>query len=337
MERVFKTGLDNVSEGRHNCLCMLIQVKGGGFNLMKLSFELWPNYPYQMHITGVVVNSWGNKPIRDCVEKVAYYGYKGVDFIDKMFFDLSPQELERTLEELSELVKSLGITVASVGSHHLAITPWKYQRVEQVKSVKKGIDIAAKPGAPTVVSYIDGYYNPPTYILLSRKEAKQIFVDMVRECAEYAGEKGIDFSVEPHQETLINLPDITLELIQAVGLKNVKVTIDFGGLYLGIKPHMSVKEAISQFGSLINHVHAKDIAGTIGRWNMCWFGAGIVNFKECAEALRSIGYKGFISVEWEGWFKGGIEGVGDLSQSGLMDFDRVAVEAKEFLEVYFSS
>jgi len=302
---------------------------------MKLSFEIWPNYPYQMGIVGVVTNSWGDKPLDWCVERVASYGYEGVDFIDRSFIDLTDKELEETIEKVLKVVDSTGIKVASVGSHHLAITPWKYLRKGQVANVKRAIDVAAQIGAPTVVSYVDGYYNPPTYIMISRKEAKQIFVDMVKECAEYAGEKGLDFSIEPHQETLINLPEITLELIEMIGLDNVKVTIDFGGLYLGIKPHMPVKEAIAAFGGLINHVHAKDIAGTIGRWNMCWFGGGIVNFKECAEALKEVGYGGFISVEWEGWFKGGIEGVGDLSQSGLADFDRVAQEAKEFLEVYF--
>ncbi len=302
---------------------------------MKLSLGIWPDYPYAAERAGVVTNTWGNKPVEWCVEKAAEYGYEAVDFIDKKFFDLSPDQYEKTLDALPDFIVSKGMIISSVGAHHLALVSRNYERRTNIDIVKKSIDLTARIKAKTVVCYIDGYYNPPTYILMSRSEAKKIFVEMIKECAEYAGEKGLTLSIEPHQETLINLPDITLELIEKIGLPNIRITIDFGGLYLGIKPHMPIIDAIKQMGHLINHIHAKDIAGTIGRWNMCWFGGGIVNFKEVSEALEAINYKGYIGVEWEGWFKGGLEGAGDLSQSGLNDFDRVAVEAKEFLEQYF--
>jgi len=302
---------------------------------MELSLGIWPNDPYALGIVGVATNSWGDKPVEWCIEKAVEYGYEAVDFIDKKFFELSPDQYEKTLNTLADFMAEKGVIASSVGAHHLALVPRNYERRAKIDLVKKSIDLTAQIKAKTIVCYIDGYYNPPTYILLSRSTAKQIFIDMVKECAEYAGEKGLTLSIEPHQETLINLPDITLELIEYIGLPNIRITVDFGGLYLGIKPHMPVIDAIKKMGHLINHVHAKDISGTIGRWNMCWFGGGIVNFKEVAEALNAINYQGYIGVEWEGWFKGGLEGVGDLSQSGLSDFDRVAPEAKEFLEQYF--
>ena len=37
-------------------------------------------------------------------------------------------------------------------------------------------------------------------------------------------------------------------------------------------------------------------------------------------------------MEWEGWQAGGNIGVGEPAGLGLANFDRVAVEAKEFLE-----
>ncbi|MGD8401915.1 MAG: hypothetical protein PVH64_13475 [Bacillota bacterium] len=45
---------------------------------MKLSYELWPNDPYdRMGSTGVAMNSWGNLPLEDCIDHVAKYGYEG--------------------------------------------------------------------------------------------------------------------------------------------------------------------------------------------------------------------------------------------------------------------
>ena len=160
---------------------------------------------------------------------------------------------------------------------------------------------------------------------------------MVRQCAAYAGEKGMTFSIEPHQETLINLPGPTIEVIERVGLDNVRVTIDFGGMELGIRPHMEIEEAFRQFAPYLDHIHAKDITGVIGNWNMCWFGGGMVNFERYAKALKAIDYDGYVCVEWEGWFKGGPGGVGDMDMPGLADMDRAGVEAYEFLAPHFET
>lgn len=304
---------------------------------MKLSFELWPNNPYRENgIVGVCQNSWGDKPIEWCVDRVAEYGYEGVDFFYDLFLNLPRPEYDRLAATLGGYVKSKGLEVASIGAHHLTLTPRAWEREGQLVVMKKAIDLAASIGARTVVAYIGGYYNPPTYKLMSRKEATQVLVDMVKECAEYSGERGLTFSIEPHQESLINTPDVTMDVINRVGLDNVRVTIDFGGVEMGMRPHMPVGDAMRAFGGLINHVHAKDITGVIGRWNMCWFGGGMVDFATYAAGLRDVGYDGYICVEWEGWFKGGLAGVGDMSEEGLADMDRVAIEAREFLVPHFA-
>jgi len=303
---------------------------------MKLAFSLFPNNPYnELTGTGVAMHSWGDKPIEWVVDRVAEYGYKGIDFFFTRFLELPQEEYERLSRELGGYIASKGMDVAAIGAHFLTLTNREYLRRGQIEMMKKAIDFAKDIGAKTVASYIAGYYSPQTYLLMSRKEAFRIMVDIVKECAEYAGERGLTFSIEPHQETLINLPEPTIEVIERVGLDNVRVTIDFGGMEVGMKPHMPIEEAFKALAPYINHIHAKDIIGTIGRWNMVWYGGGAVNFKRYADALRAINYDGFVSVEWEGWFKGGINGLGDVDHVGLMDMDRVAVEAREFLAPYF--
>jgi sugar phosphate isomerase/epimerase len=303
---------------------------------MKLSWELWPNNPYgEMGVVGVPLNTWGNKPVEWQIERAVEYGYSGVDFFYTLFLDYSAEEYERLGNELKGYVASKGIEIASVGAHFLSLTNRKWARDGQVKMMKEAIDFSARIGARTVVAYIAGYYMPQTYMLLSRKEATQIMVDMVKECAGFAGERGLTFSIEPHQETLINLPGPTVEIIEKVGLDNVRVTIDFGGMELGVKPHMDIEEGFRLYAPYIDHIHCKDITGVIGRWNMCWFGGGMVNFARYANALRSIGYDGYVAVEWEGWFKGGLQGVGDMEMTGMGDMDRAAIEAYEFLAPIF--
>ncbi|MGZ8761185.1 MAG: sugar phosphate isomerase/epimerase family protein [Aeromicrobium sp.] len=303
---------------------------------MKLSFEIWPNDPYPGDTTvGTCTNSWGDRPIEWCVDRVAEAGYQGVDFFFDRFLELPGSECDRLAATLGGYVKSKGMEVASIGAHHLLLTPRAWDRAERVAITKRAIDLAAKIGARTVAAYIAGYYNPPTYKLMSRREATDAIVDMIRECAEYAGERGLTFSIEPHQETFINTPAATLEVIDRVALENVRVTLDFGGVELGMKPFMSVADAFKSFAGVLNHVHAKDITGVTGRWNMCWFGGGLVDFAAYAKALRDIGYSDYVCVEWEGWFNGGLLGCGDIAEPGLADMDRVAVEALEFLGPHF--
>jgi sugar phosphate isomerase/epimerase len=288
-----------------------------------------------MGVTGVPINSWGDKPIEWCVDRSKEYGYSAVDFFYTRFLDFEKKEYDRLSRELKGYVAEQKMEIASIGAHFLSITNQHWRRREQIEATKKAIDFSAAVGANTVVAYIAGYYLPQTYMLLSRKEAMQMMVDMVRECAEYAGEKGLTFSIEPHQETLINLPEVTLEVIDRVGLDNVRITVDFGGMELGIRPHMEIEEAFRMFAPYLNHVHAKDITGVIGNWNMCWYGGGMVNFARYAKALEAIGYDGYVCVEWEGWFKGGPGGVGDMDSAGLADMDRASLEAYEFLAPHF--
>ncbi|MCG8514936.1 MAG: sugar phosphate isomerase/epimerase [Halanaerobiales bacterium] len=303
---------------------------------MKLSYELWPNDPYDgMGATGVAMNSWANLPIEEQVDRVAKYGYQGVDFFHHLFLKMDDKELDRVRNTLKDYVKEKGLTIPSIGAHHLVITdrPWEIRG--QIDLIKQAIDLAVEIGAETVVSYIGGYYNPPTYKLMTRAKAVKILVDSVREFCDYAGEKGLTFSIEPHQETLIDKPEVTMEIVEKINRENLRISIDFGGLELGVKPVMPIEKGLKMYGELINSVHAKDITGVTGNWNMCWFGGGLVDFKRYAEAFRQIGYDGFVTVEWEGWFKGGEHGLGDLGNDGLGDFDLAAPEAYKFLSKYF--
>lgn len=307
-------------------------------NHIKLSLEIWPNMPYgDRPIVGPVVNSWGDKPIEWCIERLKEYGYEGFDVVYPKFQELSESELNETAKKIKELSKSYEMEFSSIGAHFLTISPRKWHVDAGIKSFKEAIDVAEKTGAKTVVSFMrGGYYNPPTYVFLPWKKAREICVNQLKEVASYAENRGVMVSIEPHIETFLNDVDLTLDVINEVGSDNLYVCVDVGALYIQIKPHMPVPEAIEKLGDRINIVHLKDVTGVIGNWHMVWYGGGIVNFKELGRALKSINYKHYATVEWEGWFVGGPFGRGEPGGVGLTDFDRVAQEIKAFFEKEFS-
>jgi L-ribulose-5-phosphate 3-epimerase len=302
---------------------------------MRLTLEVWPNMPWgRLEAAGPAWNSWGDKSMTWCAERLAEYGYDGMDFIYAKALEGPKAEYEQRLRDLRQTVERLGIEVGFIGCHTTFVTPRSFDRDRGIQTFKDAIDAAEIVGASSVCTLVgDGYYDPPLNILLSRREAWAQCRDAIAEVAAYARPKGINVSIELLQGTILNRVELMEKMFEEVGAANLRVTLDAGTWYTTVKPFMPIPEAVARLGKLIDIVHVKDEVGlpTIVHSNHIWLGGGMVNFRELGEALRSIDFQGVASVEWEGWQVGGTIGVGEPAGVGLADFDRVAVEAKEFL------
>ncbi|WP_340023704.1 sugar phosphate isomerase/epimerase family protein [Paenibacillus sp. FSL K6-1096] len=305
---------------------------------LKLSFEIWPNMPWgRLEIAGPAWNSWGDKPLDWCIRKIASYGYEGFDVIYPKIQEIYPHDYDEQVKQIRKAMDETGLEFSSIGCHTTFVTPRYFDRENGIAKFKKAIDAASDMGAGTVVTLIgDGYYDPPLYNLMTRKEAWRQVVTATQEVADYAAGKNIDVSIELIQGTLINNIDDMLKLFELVDRKNVYACVDVGTFYTTVKPRMPIKEAIRKLGDRIRVTHVKDEVGfpNIMQSQHVWFGAGFVDFREMAEALKEVGYKHYNSVEWEGFQTGGLYGVGDPSGVSMTDFDRVAEESKEYLEEF---
>lgn len=303
---------------------------------LKLSMEVWANMPWgRLEICGCAVNSWGKLPLYELVHKIADHGYTGMDVVYSKMQEIRPENYQETVKKTREALEERGVTFASIGAHCTFVSPRYFDRDAGIATFKKAIDAAVDFGAGTVCSLMaQGFYDPALYNIMTRKEAWDQIVSGVKECAEYAKERGKTISIELLQGTLINSVDQWFKLYNEVGMDNVYATLDVGTFYTTIKPKMPIREAVKKLGKHINCVHVKDEVGfpNIIQCQHVWFGAGFVDFKEMADCLKEVGYKGYCAVEWEGWQNGGLNGVGDPGGIGLADFDMVASEAKLFLE-----
>lgn len=303
---------------------------------LKLSFEIWPNMPWgRLDNCGPAWNSWGDKPLDWCIDKIGEYGYEGFDVVYPKIQEIRPSEYEDQVKKIKKAASKYNLAFSSIACHTTFVSPRYFDRENGINKFKKAIDDAQKMGAETVVTLVgDGYYDPPLYNLITRKDAWEQVVSATREVADYAKQYNIDVSIELLQGTIINDVESMLKLIELVDRPNVYCCVDVGTFYTTVKPKMSVKEAIQKLGDRIKVVHVKDEVGfpNIIQSQHVWFGGGYVDFVEMSEALKSVNYKDYNSVEWEAWQAGGLFGVGEPSGIGLADFDRVAVEAKEFLE-----
>lgn len=302
---------------------------------LKLSMEIWPNMPWgRLEICGPAWNSWGDKPLAWCIERSAELGYEGFDVLFPKLQEIRPHEYDEQRAAIVKAMDSTGLAFASIGCHTSFVTPRYFDRDAGIAKFKRAIDVAADLGAEVVTTLIgDGYYDPPLYNLMTRKEAWQQVTEAVIEVADYARPKGIDVAIELIQGTIINSIEALLKLFELVDRDNVYTCVDVGTFYTTVKPKMAIPAAIDAIGDRIRSVHVKDEVGfpNIMQSQHVWFGGGFVDFREMAAALKAVGYQGYSAVEWEAWQAGGLFGVGDPSGIGLADFDRVAEEAREYL------
>ena len=163
-------------------------------------------------------------------------------------------------------------------------------RAARIAHIKKASDFAKQCGVPAVQThcgFIPENPNDPVY-----KET----VDAIREVAEYCKRNGQNFRYETGQETPITL----VRAMQDVGLDNQGVNFDLANLILYGKANPV--DAIELIGPYVQGIHAKD-----GLWptnpkdlgKEVPIGKGKVDFPRLIERLKSLNYRGAVTIERE--------------------------------------
>jgi sugar phosphate isomerase/epimerase len=121
------------------------------------------------------------------------------------------------------------------------------------------------------------------------------FVDTIKACLDRAKAHGLRFSLENHTHTVVPDTGSLLRLWDAVGDPAFGFNLDIGWISLEREyPPLAVHKA----GRHLFNVHARDIDGLMHRF--VHFGQGVNDFPAIANALKAVGFHGFISLEQDG-------------------------------------
>ncbi|HHE04970.1 MAG TPA: sugar phosphate isomerase/epimerase, partial [candidate division WOR-3 bacterium] len=165
-------------------------------------------------------------------------------------------------------------------------SPDKSIRKAAVQRIKKHMEFASHFNAVVVIGLIKGWINSSsTYF-----QSEGYITECLRECNEYAGEKGVDVALEPinrFQEDFFHSILDCKEYLDRIKFSNVKMMID--------SFHMNIEDAnmwenMRQAKEYIVHVHYSDN-------NRLAPGMGHFDFLKMTKVLKEIDYKGYISVE----------------------------------------
>ncbi len=194
---------------------------------------------------------------------------------------------------LKELLQRYDLKLAAMGTgagwltQQLSLTstdPNIAQRAtEFIRSI---IDVAGQFGAPTIVGSMQG--RIPT---ASERESLMAQLALALEdLGEHAAKFQVPLLIEPlnrYETNVFTDLETTAAWVQSLNTKNIRILADMF--------HMNIEEAdlgesIRRFGTLIGHLHFADS-------NRRAVGLGHTPVEGLIEALREIGYSGYLSAE----------------------------------------
>lgn len=193
---------------------------------------------------------------------------------------------------LGKLLPDHGLKLAAVGTGagwlrgrlYLTNRLEPVRIAQAVQFIRGLIDAAGPLGAPVIIGSMQGRADGP----VTRDDALASLSDALGHLGEHSKKYGVPLLYEPLNRYETNLINAVADGVKLVaGLPNVKLLCDLF--------HMSIEEvdvaaALRQAGPAVGHVHLADS-------NRRAAGFGHTDFRPIAEALRVIGYKGYLSAE----------------------------------------
>lgn len=230
----------------------------------------------------------------DCLklaQEVLSMGSEAVDFHVRLLGDLkrAPAEIRKALHatglELSGLSLSNDFNQESAEMFD-----------QQIESVKEGIRLAAEVQAP--VSRIFGGHVSDRNDKEGLASGFDRIVDGLGQVVLEAQRLGVVLALENHGGLPCSGRE-QVDVIEQINSPFLKATIDVGNyMACGEEGHEGTRIAAKH----VAYVHFKDFSWRPKRQsiNACTVGVGDVDHARCLEAIREVGFDGYIALEYEG-------------------------------------
>lgn len=264
---------------------------------------------------GIITDSF-RLGLRESLKKAADLGADGVQ-IYAVSGEMAPEALDaQARRDLKSYIGDLGLEVSALcgdmGGHAFTRAEDNPKKVERSLRI---MDLALDLGSSVVTTHIGVVPADPAHPRYA------VMQEACRAMGEYGDKVGCRFAIETGPEKAVTLR----AFLDSLGCRSMCVNLDPANLAMvaGDDPVAAVKT----LAPYIVHTHAKD-----GRpldqpdANGCPFielplGQGGVDFPRYLQALREIGYTGFLTIERE---------VGELPEADIalaMDFLRGQLQA----------
>lgn len=214
-------------------------------------------------------------------------GYDGVELRGAAGEHLGPDEPPADLAALKQECESAGVEVASIMAYTNFASHVEETRRGSIETTAKYVEVARQIDCP-VVRIFGGVFEDEL------EKARGRVIEALKEVCPVAEKAGVKLCIETHDHWL-TAKDLR-PVIDGVGSPALAVCWDAANSFFKEDPDESWKG----FGSLVEHVHFKDVKLVEGEKHRAIMpGEGDVDHEKILSALHRGGYSGYISFEWE--------------------------------------
>lgn len=248
-------------------------------------------------------NAYLKHPFDETAGRIAAIGYDGLELLADVPHAWPAGLLEGPKKAIREAMARTGLEFSNINAfmmnavadhrqpywHPSFIEPDpNYARV-RIDHTRRALDLCAELGAPHITTEPGGPIPPG----VSRAQAVDQFVEVLKPLAEHAEKLGILLLIEPEPELLVETTDQYVEIHDRVGSKALGLNFDVGHAFCMSE---DLPRAITALAPLTRHYHLEDIAATRVHHHMVP-GDGVIDFAEVVSAIKATGYDGWLTVE----------------------------------------
>lgn len=216
----------------------------------------------------------------------AALGFDAIEIFPRSAEEFDSKQLRRLLAEHNLKLAAMGSGAGWVTRKWRLTDPDAAVRRRAQDFVGAIIDLAGSFGAPAIVGSMQGRWGDG----VSREQACAWLAEALEKLEPRARAHSVPLLFEPlnrYETNLFNQVSETLQFLKSVRTQNVKLLCDLF--------HMNIEEAdivsaLRQAGAELGHVHFVDS-------NRRAVGFGHTDMNPVAQALREIGYAGYVSAE----------------------------------------
>ena len=245
------------------------------------------------------------QPLGEVIGQLARLGYDAIE----LNAETTPWALPHVTPELSveqrdairRAVREHAMAISSISAHRPILHAETAKRREAVEFVKGCIDLAVDVGTNIVHLVAEPYPDG-----VDRPQAWRWLVYHIDDCARVAQQRDVILAIEPHRMAMVENMADTHRLLDELDTDNLHINLDPGPVAAAGEDPV---DWIDRFGPRIAHVHVKDVRvfgpgeqkivfGVKRDFECVPLGEGVVDWPAILDALRRVGYGGFLSVEY---------------------------------------
>lgn len=234
--------------------------------------------------------------VGDCIDAAARMGFDGVEILQVQLQD----ESNPRLQSLKVRAHAAGLALCGLSTHQGFVSPDEAVRRQNVEKTLRSIDVAYRLGIPTMRVNTGRWGTSKDFdeLMANRGIEPRIpghtdddafgwVIAALEECLPRAEECGVVLGLENHWG-LGRTAEGVLRIVEAIDSPWLRVTLDTGNFLEDIYPQL---ERLAPRACL---VQAKTYFGG-GKWYTL-----DIDYPRVAGILRRHGYRGWVSLEFEG-------------------------------------